>query len=402
MNAHFTNDFFQQNRTRLVSLVGADYPIILTASGLLQKSTDTTYPFKQDGSFWYFTGVDEPNVLIVIDGDTSFLVVPELSATRQAFDGTVSAEDLQAASGVNEVLAWEAGWDRLSKILKKSKRVGILRPPDAYIEWFGMYTNPARKRLVEQMQSVNKELELIDIRSTVGKMRMVKQPLEQAAIQRAVDITMAGIQEVRRGFEGKIFKTELDIELALTRAFYQDGGNGHGFDPIVAGGSKAATIHPFGNYQAVDNSSSMLLDIGAEYEHYTADISRCWAPKENKRFWEVYESVEAVAEYAMSLLKPGVLMRDYEKQVEARMGEELQKLGLIKEPSHEAIREYFPHATSHFLGIDVHDTGDYDEPLSEGVILTVEPGIYIPKEGIGVRIEDDVLITSTGHNVLGV
>jgi Xaa-Pro aminopeptidase len=106
--------------------------------------------------------------------------------------------------------------------------------------------------------------------------------------------------------------------------------------------------------------------------------------------------VQEVADYAMSLLKPGVLLREYEKQVAECMGEKLQALGLITSLDQDAVRKYFPHATSHFLGLDVHDVGDYDQPLAAGVVITVEPGIYIPEEGIGVRIEDDVLITKTG------
>jgi Xaa-Pro aminopeptidase len=102
----------------------------------------------------------------------------------------------------------------------------------------------------------------------------------------------------------------------------------------------------------------------------------------------------------MGLLKPGVLLHDYEEQIEHYMGEKLRELGLIKSISHDAVREYYPHATSHYLGLNVHDAGEYDRPLEPGVVITVEPGIYIPKEGIGIRIEDDVLITETGIQVL--
>lgn len=402
MSRHFTSDFFSQNRKQLVTQLDADYPIVLTANGLLQKSTDTTYPFKQDGSFWYFSGVDEPNVVLIIDGDESFLIAPELSATREAFDGKVDPDDLRRTSGIKEVLHQEEGWERLRKLLKKTKRIGTLMPSDAYIDWLGMYTNPARQHLIEQIQAANTKLELVDIRQTVSRMRMVKQPVEQQAIQKAVDITLAGIDKARAGFNKQTLKTELDIELVLTKAFHEQGGSGHAFDPIVAGGAKAATIHPFGNYQDINYQGSVLLDVGAEFDHYAADISRTWAPKDNRRFNDVYQAVKDVTAYAMTQLKPGVTLREYEKLVEVRMGEELKKLGLIKTASHEAIREYFPHATSHFMGIDVHDSGDYNQSLSEGVILTVEPGIYIPKEGIGVRIEDDVLIVEGGCKNLSV
>jgi Xaa-Pro aminopeptidase len=396
MKSHFPASFFKHNRQWLQTSLQADYPIVLTANGLLQKSTDTAFAFQQDGSFWYLSGVDEPNVLLVIDGDKDYLIIPELSASREAFDGAIDADALQARSGVGEVLLASEGWERLNQQLKATTQVGTLLPADNFIEALGMYTNPARAQLVERLKTANNKLDLQDVRQVIGKLRMVKQPLEQAAIQKAIAITAAGIDAVYAQFQEAVYKNEFDIELALTRAFHQDGGNGHSFEPIVAGGAKAATIHPTGNVHDIDYHTGMLLDVGAEFSHYAADISRTWVPEGNDRYQAVYQAVKDTADYAMTLLKPGIKLREYEQAIEARMGEELLKLGLIKAAEHEAIRKYFPHSTSHFLGIDVHDSGDYDEALSEGVVLTVEPGIYIPEEGIGVRIEDDVLITKDG------
>lgn len=396
MKPHFASKFFKDNRRKLVEGLKADYPIVLTANGLLQKSTDTSFPFKQDGSFWYFTGVDEPNVLLIIDGDSECLIIPELSATREAFDGAIDTEALQTTSGIKKIMYAQEGQTYLEALVKKTTKIGTLLPADSFIEAYGMYTNPARQRLVDQLMSANNSLELVDLRQTVGKLRMVKQPVELAALQRAIDITAAGINAVRKDFLKQTYTNEFEIELALTKAFHADGGSGHSFEPIIAGGAKAATIHPSGNNNAIDYSKGMLLDVGAEFDHYAADISRTWVPEGSQRFQDVYQAVKDVADYAITILKPGVKLREYEQQIESRMGEELLKLGLIKKASHEAIREYFPHATSHFLGIDVHDSGDYEEPLSEGVVITVEPGIYIPTEGIGVRIEDDVVITKKG------
>lgn len=400
MKPHFTKDFFAANRQKLITLVMAgmatDMPIVLTANGLLQKSTDTAYPFRQDGSFWYLTGVDEPNVLLVIDGNNECLIIPELSETREAFDGAIDSAALQRMSGVKNIHHGDAGKDYLTKLVKASHKIGTLMPADQFIEPLGMYTNPARGRLVAELTSMNDACELVDIRPHIARMRMVKQPVEIEAIQCAIDVTLSGINAVYKGWCEQKYQNEFEIELVLTKAFHTNGGNGHSFEPIIAGGGKAATIHPSGNDRIIDYSKGMLLDVGAEYGHYAADISRTWMPPGNKRFQAVYTAVKDVADYAMTLLKPGILLREYEKQVEARMGEELCQLGLTKHLSHEAIRTYFPHAASHFLGIDVHDTGDYDQPLSEGVVITVEPGIYIPKEGIGVRIENDVLVTQQG------
>src|SRR5207249_1904686 len=143
------------------------------------------------------------------------------------------------------------------------------------------------------------------------------------------------------------------------------------------------------------------VDIGAEVEHYASDITRTHSigtPSRRQR--AVHEAVLEVQKYGFSLLRPGVLMREYEESIEHFMGEKLRELGLIKTITHENVRTFYPHATSHFLGLNVHDIGDYDRPLEPGVVLTVEPGIYIAEEGIGIRIEDDVLITETGIKVL--
>ena len=142
----------------------------------------------------------------------------------------------------------------------------------------------------------------------------------------------------------------------------------------------------------------LLLDIGAEYTGYSADIARTISLGGNptRRQKQVYDAVLDVQEYAFTLLKPGIVLQEYEKQIETYMGEKLRELGLIKTIDSDAVRHYFPHRISHFLGLDTHDVGDYEHPIEPGVVITVEPGIYIPEEGIGVRIEDDVLITAEG------
>jgi len=143
------------------------------------------------------------------------------------------------------------------------------------------------------------------------------------------------------------------------------------------------------------------MDVGAEYQHYAADITRTISlSAPSRRQQAVHAAVLDVQAYGFSLLNPGVDLKEYEQSIEQYMGEKLRELGLIKTIDHESVRAYYPHATSHFLGLNVHDVGDYSRPLEVGNVLTVEPGIYIPAEGIGVRIEDDVLVTDTGIEIL--
>jgi Xaa-Pro aminopeptidase len=235
----------------------------------------------------------------------------------------------------------------------------------------------------------------------MGRLRMVKQPVELAALQKAIDITLDGLKTIGRPAKLRRYAYEYEIEADLTREFRRGGARGHAFTPIVAAGERACTLHNIANEGKLASDELLVVDVGAQYNHYSADVTRTFdLGNASKRAVSIHTAVAEVHAYACSLLKPGVLMRDYEKDVESFMGEKLRELGLIKVIERDEVRHYFPHATSHFLGLDTHDAGDYDRPLEAGVVMTVEPGIYIPEEGIGVRIEDDIHITTDGFEVM--
>lgn len=399
MNSHFTADFFRNNRANLLSLCGGMAPVILAAHGLMQRNSDTTFPFRQDSSFWYLTGINEPDIVLVIDQDQEYLIVPQREATREAFDGSIDADHLRAISGVEEVVSEKAGWKRLETRLKDERQAATLMPPSAFVEALGIYTNPARQHLVNQMKTYNSSLELIDLRSYLAKLRAIKQDPELAAIQTAISVTIDTLNEVRQGSFAD-FSAEYEVEAAITAGFRKRTA-GHGYTPIVAGGRNACTLHYVQNNARLSRGELLLLDVGAEVENYSADITRTYANgTSTKRQQEVQAAVIEVQDYAMGLLKPGVKVKEYETQIEQFMGDRLRSLGLIRSISHESVREYYPHATSHFLGLDVHDVGDYESPLKPGMVLTVEPGIYIPAESIGVRIEDNVVVTEDGIRIL--
>jgi Xaa-Pro aminopeptidase len=229
-------------------------------------------------------------------------------------------------------------------------------------------------------------------------MRVIKQKQELAAMRQAIKITVSGINKVAKRLEK--FKFEYEIEAALFSEFKKRGATGHAFDPIIAAGANGCQLHYLANKSPI-GKGPILLDVGAEVDHYAADITRTYPLGQfTKRQQAVFDRVEEVQKYALELLKPGVILKDYEKSVRDYMGEKLRELGLIKTIDEASVRKYFPSLTSHYLGLDVHDVGYYDRPLEPGMVLTVEPGIYIQKEGIGVRIEDDVLITDKGVEVL--
>lgn len=399
MGAEFTPAFFSGNRERLRTLFTGTAPIILTANGLLQRNSDVTYPFRQDSTFWYLTGITEPDVLLVMDKGKEYLIIPERDERRVAFDGQVQNEHLTTVSGVETVLPATQGWKQLASRIKKVKHIATIAAPPSYIDAHGMYTNPARQHLIRRIKSHNSEIELLDLRTHIARLRSIKQPAEIDTIQSAIDLTADALKKLqRRGLDK--YDTEYEVDAALTAHFRSNNAT-HAYQPIVAAGANACTLHYVQNSGHISPGNLLLIDVGAEVNHYAADITRTYAVGQpTRRMQQLYDTVLSVQEHAFGLLKPGLLMRDYEDQVQQYMGEKLRELGLIKSIDDGTVRRYYPHATSHFLGLDVHDIADYDKPLEPGMVLTVEPGIYVPEESIGIRIEDNIVIEPEGIRVL--
>ena len=398
MYHHFSTEFFVNNRKRLRELFVGTAPIVITANGVLQRNGDSPYAFRQDSSFWYLTGINEPDIILVIDKNKEYLIIPQHEKSKEVFDGAIDREALQQISGVETIHTLSDGWKILASRLRKVKHVATLGASPSYIAQQGFYTNPARAALIEKIKDTNKELELLDLRPQLTVMRMIKQTQEISALQEAIDITVKTFKYIQK----HQYQYEYQLEAAITRQFRLAGVLGHGFTPIVSAGVRACVLHQNANNGLIGDKDFVTVDIGAEVDNYSADITRTYNQTKNpsKRQKTVYNAVLAVQDYAFSLIKPGALLKENEQLIEHYMGEKLRELGLIKTIDRESVREYFPHATSHFLGLDVHDVGDYTRPLEPGMVLTVEPGIYIAKEGIGVRIEDDVLVTAKGHKVL--
>lgn len=397
----FESDFFAGNRARLRQLFTGTAPIVTTANGRLQQTADEAYAFTQDSNFWYLTGIDEPDVVLVMEQNKEYLILPERSNVSEIFDGAIDSDELSRVSGIKDVYPQKEGWRYFGSRLKRLRHVATLGANPPYLETFGMYTNPARATLIHRLKEYNANAELLDLRQHLARLRMIKQEPEIVATQKAIDITVDTLKQVGRPATLRKYAYEYEIEADITRGFRRKGAKGHAFTPIVAAGKHAVTLHNIANEGKLASDELLVADVGAQYMHYNADITRTYdLGSASRRAHNVYEAVLEVHDYAYSLLRPGVLIREYEKEVETFMGEKLRELGLIKVIERDDVRKYFPHATSHYLGLDAHDAGDYDRPLEPGVILTVEPGIYIPEEGIGVRIEDDVLVTPSGIEVM--
>src|SRR5680860_759792 len=227
----------------------------------------------------------------------------------------------------------------------------------------------------------------------LAKLRAIKQSNEIAAIKMAIKLTVDAFNDIKPKLA--IFTHEYQAEAEFTYYFRKNGSEGHAYDPIVASGKNACTLHYSVNNSRLNKNNLVLLDIGAKVGGYSADISRTYSLSEpNDRQIEVHQAVYDARRKIIDLLRPGLTVIDYQKQVEEIMRASLMQLGLLSSP--DDYRRYFPHSVSHGLGVDTHDSLGAPSEFLSGMVLTVEPGIYIPEENIGIRIEDDILITDTG------
>jgi len=399
MKRYFGPEFFAGNRARLRAQVGGAELIVITANGVMQRGGDEPLPFHQDSNFWYLTGLNGADLTLAMHGAREYLIVPGLSAVREAFDGAHDLAEYATRSGITELLPERAGWQLLREQVRTARKVATLGSPPEHLPVYGIYTLPYRRRLIARLKRMAPGLEVHDIRTDFVTMRSIKQPAELQAIRHSIDITCETLLEVRDRLPH--VKYEYELEATISYGFRSRGADGHAFDPIVAAGKHSTTLHHLDNDGTIEPEDLVVVDIGAEVEHYAADVARTISQSPiSGRKADVWRAVAEAQDYAFSLIKPGVMPLDYEKDVEKFIGDKLLQLGVIKEASRENIRRHFPHATSHFLGLDTHDTGDYRAPWQAGMVLACEPGIYIPAEQIGVRIEEDVLITETGCEVL--
>ena len=401
MQSNFTAEFFISNRKNLQKKLNTDFPIIVPGSGLLQRNGDDTFPFNQDSNFWYLTGLDEPDLVLVLEKGREYLLVPFHDTVSTTFNGATDIEKLKSRSGITEILPFKSVYKQLVDTVKKHKTVYMPVAKPIYDERHESYAHPAIRLFTDRLRRQVSGLKIEDVRPALMSLRCIKQEPEINAIQSAINITIDAINYITRPEVLSEFKYEYQLEAALTLAFRSSGAAGHAFSPIVANGQDACTIHHIKNSGPIHPAQLTILDVGAEVEHYAADVSRTVILNEpTDRQKAIYQAVRDSQDYAFSLLKPGVLFIDYEQAVGKFVGQKLLELKITENTDTETIRHYFPHMTSHFVGLNVHDVGDYRKPFEAGMVLAVEPGIYVPEEGIGVRIEDNILITETGIKVL--
>ncbi len=401
----FDAHFFSANRDALRAKLGGAVAV-LAGNGLLQRKRDTTFPFAQESNVWYVCGVDQPDIVIIVgrQAKDDALIIPERSAVQEAFNGQLQADDLARKSGVQTVLRAKEAYEYINALVSKSKK-GYMYSLDAsssYNKHGQFFVNPAQRRTQEKLRRHFPRIEFRELRPLIAELRVIKQPAEVRAIQHAIDYTSEALRSIQIDLETRKLHSEQAIEAYITYQFATQGAQGHAYDPIVASGANATTLHYVTNNSLLAKDAFVVLDVGAEVHGYAADITRTYAfGTVSQRHKELYMAVHEVQAAAIQQLRPGLTFREFETSVRSHLAAKLHELGLAQSTSDTvALERYYPHATTHFLGLDVHDVGDYNKPLQPGMVITCEPGLYILEEKIGIRLEDDILITETGRQNL--
>lgn len=385
--------FFERNRHAVRT--HTDSPVIvITGNNEVHRKADAAFGFVQDANFYYLTGIKEAGwSLLFVENEVS-LVSPDRSEVQTLFDGSISHEVTSKISGIDKIISSNDFLQQLNELGNSHEAVALIGP-DPHQKYYDFTPNSGPEESFKKISHLFKQVE--DIRPVLSKLRSIKQPEEIAKMKQAALISLQAFEQVKEKMT--TFTAENEISAQLHYDFYRKSPGGHAYDPIVASGKNACTLHYGANDQVLPKNGLVLIDAGVQVDEYAADITRTYAiGTPTKRQREVHAAVEKAHLEIIELIKPGVSLEEYSKKSDAIMEHVVQLLGLYKEPSD--VRKYFPHAVSHGLGIDVHESlGGYKE-FQPGMVLTVEPGIYIPDEGIGVRIEDDILVTENGNDNL--
>lgn len=391
-------DFFSLNRRKTTERLEGGL-IVSSANTLMQQSNDASFRLEQESNFWYLSGIEAPDWRVIIDGvsNKSWLVAPDISDTQRVFEGGLSRDEAVKISGADGVLSRKEAMTMLNELSKKHKTVYTVGE-HPHKEHFNFVVNPAQQEMRSRLEGVFDSVQ--DCRPELAKMRAIKQPAEIESMRKAIKLTTEAFEIVKQKLPN--LKHEYEVEAEFSYYFRKNGAAGHAYDPIVASGKNACTLHYSDNNDKLQRNGLILIDIGARVDGYAADITRTYslgAPSEREK--SVHLAVEKAHKSIVGLLKPGLLISEYQIKVDEIMKEALVDLKLMSSVDDDKnYRRYFPHAISHGLGIDVHDSLGSPEKFLSGMVITVEPGIYIPEEGIGVRIEDDILITDTSHENL--
>ncbi len=378
-----SKETFKQRRAKLMEMMGDGVAVLYGKTGGFEGE------FEQDNNFYYLTGVEEPGAVLLLAPKEKSRKDVLLLAPRNPEDERWSGERPSIGKKLEDSLGFEyvgrtggLGW-MVNACLQRTTNLCYLSPPVS-----SSSPVPTDLNFYKDISARVPGTSIKNMSHLIRDMRAIKTDEELAAIEKAIDITGEAFKKAALAMKPKM--TEREVQDIIENEFKALGARQLAFPSIVATGKNTTTLHYTRNDAAIKTGDLFLMDIGAEFDHYAADVSRTipvsgkFSPEQRK----IYEIVLRAQKAAMAKVKPGAYIRE---DIHAEAKRVIEEAGY---------GEYFIHGTSHFIGLDVHDVGDYGSPLKPGMVISVEPGIYLPESEIGVRIEDDVLVTKTGFKLL--
>ena len=393
-------NLFSIRRERLIKDTANDSAIVLFSGNAIMKSEDEAYPFDVNRNFYYLTGLEKEMMALVvtmIDGriNEHLFILPYDELLAKWVGGRMLKEEAAKISGVLDISNYDELDAYLANILNRQ------RHNDKFKIYFDLWHYDAYQEASPAIKFANKlkldhpALLIRDIYPLIAKSRMIKDDYELACIKQAINITNNGIKQMMASIRPGM--NEMTMEGLFNLVLAQNVCNKNAFKSICASGKRATILHYSDNNQVMNDNELFLCDLGATFKNYCADISRTFPVngKFSDRQKEIYELVLNAQKIVVENAKPGITLKELDNLVVEYYTRELPKHGLTKN-----VREYYFHGISHHLGLDTHDVNIGNVPLAANNVITNEPGLYIEDENIGIRIEDDLLITGTGAVVL--
>ncbi len=391
-------NIYKINRSNLLDKIKDNSMVILFAGKAIQKTGDQNYPFTPNRNFYYLTGIKEEEHILVmskINGvKSSKLYIKDINLELEKWNGkTIRKEEAIEVSAVDEV-KFKSQFDAdIHGMITMKEEINLYLD----LERLGLNGNEKiSHKFANEIVIKYPQVRVNNIYSKIGELRLRKSDEEVEKIKKAIEITKSGIERLMT--EARIGMKEYELEAYFDFNCKLKGATDLAFTTIAAAGKNATTLHYIDNTAELKDNDLILFDLGAEYNCYNADISRTF-PVNGEftvRQKEVYNSVLKVNEEIIKSIKPGMRYKDINEKATDLIADECIKLGLIEDK--KDVKKYYYHSIGHSLGMDTHDieTPHRDITFEPGVVFTVEPGIYIEEEGIGIRIEDDILVTEDG------
>lgn len=381
-----------------------DQSISLFFSGVApQKSNDQNYHFSVNRNFYYLTGINQQDVvLMTVKGNhqtVSYLFIETIDPVKALWDGAgLSFEEASLVSGIDlanikDILTLKSF---INGILSTNRRASFGLIDHLYLDLDRQSEKalPTAAHLFSTyVQHTYPAINLMTNQLVLAELRTVKDTHEIEMVKKAVTITEQGLNRIMDTLKPGVYEYEIQAEYNYVLNKHLTSTS---FDTIAASGKHATVLHYVENSAKILDNTLMLFDLGVDYKYYCSDVSRTFPVngKFTKRQKEVYEVVLEANKKTIEWLKPGITMKEFNQYGKDILIQGAKRIGLIKEDSE--INKYYYHSLGHYLGLDVHDVGNYSKPIPEGALITVEPGLYIAEEGIGIRIEDDIFVTKNG------